>query len=303
MAEAARRPTDEAAIALVRAWLAHRSNHVVARAARAAREADVSALTPDLIAAFPRFLEGPVARPGLVAKTQIVHALLARATIPDVYLVGAAHVQREPAFGAPIDTAPELRATSALALVVTEHPAALTTCVNLLVDPEPAARAGALRALGASGRQTSPCSCGSSRSWRFRPRRPRGGVAALLVLSADDPVPFVAERLGSGDRDVARAAAVALGEARRPEAVGALHEHLTRELRPDVRHASILALATSRDDDALAVLLEQIARGTAGTRRRLSTRWGSTRTTRRCNAASRRRWTHAAAPRGRRRAP
>src|SRR2546426_2582883 len=116
LSEAAGRPHDAATLALVRDSLGHRSNHVVARAARAAREADLSALAPDLIAAFPRFLEDPVRRdPGCVAKTGIVHALLSfgDAAGSDVFLRGAVHVQREPAFGPPIDTAPELRATSA----------------------------------------------------------------------------------------------------------------------------------------------------------------------------------------------
>ena len=187
LTEAARRPHDEASVALVRDLLAHRSNHVVACAARAAREADLAALAPDLIAAFPRFLEDPVRRdPGCAAKTQIVHALLAlNYAAPDVYLRGAAHVQREPGFGPPIDTAPELRATSAMALVVIGHPAALTICVNLLVDPEPAARAGGFGASRPAAGPTWPCSCGcsrfaatsipasspmrSSRSWRYRP--------------------------------------------------------------------------------------------------------------------------------------
>src|SRR5206468_3907645 len=74
------------------------------------------------------------------------------AAASDVFLRGVVHVQREPAFGPPIDTAPELRATSAMGLVVTGHPAALTICVGLLVDPEPTARAGGIRGLVASGR-------------------------------------------------------------------------------------------------------------------------------------------------------
>ena len=76
LAEAARRPDDEGSVALVRDMLAHRSNHVVARAARAAGEGDLASVAPDLIAAFPRFLEDPVRRdPGCAAKTQFVHAL------------------------------------------------------------------------------------------------------------------------------------------------------------------------------------------------------------------------------------
>ncbi len=266
LADAARRPRDDASVLLVRDSLAQRRNHVVARAARAVREADLRMLAPDLIAAFARFLDDPIRRdPGCVAKTQIVHALLAfDYPAPDVYLRGAVHVQREPAFGPPADTAAELRATSAIALVVTEHPAALGMCVNLLVDPEPVARAGGLRGLTASGR---PDIALLMRLFVLRGDDDPGvlaeAFAALLALSLDDPVPFVAERLAATDRDIARAAAMALGEARRPDAVGALRTHLPSEQRPDVRHAIILALATSRDESALTMLLELIAMGGA----------------------------------------
>jgi HEAT repeat protein len=266
LAEAARHSRDDASVTLVRASLAHRSNLVVARAARLAREAGIMALAPDLVVAFPRFLEDPVRRdPGCAAKTQIAHALLAfEYPAPDIYLAGAAHVQREPAFGPPIDTAPELRATSAMALVVTEHPAALGICVNLLADPEPVARAGGLRGLTASGR---PDVALLMRLYVLRGDAEPGVLAeafvGLLALSQDDPVPFVAERLASGDLDIARAAALALGEARRPEAVSALRNHLPREERSDVRHAIILALATTRDEDALSLLLGLIAGGSA----------------------------------------
>jgi hypothetical protein len=266
LAAAARRPHDAATARLAADSLAARSNHVVARAARLAREAALTALAPALVAAFPRFLEDPIRRdPGCVAKNEIVHALLAfEYPAPDVYLPGAAHVQREPAFGEPIDTAPELRAMSAMALVVTEHPAALTTCVGLLVDREPAARAGAVRALVASGR---PDIALVLRLLALRGDPDPGvladALAGVLALGGDDAVSFVAERLASSDRDVARAAAMALGDARRSEAVAVLRERLPVEDRLDVRHAIILALATSRDDAALDALLEVIARGSA----------------------------------------
>jgi HEAT repeat protein len=265
LANAASRPHDVGTLALVRDALAHRSNHVVGRAARAAREAELAALAPDLVTAFTRFLEDPVRRdPGCVAKTEIVRALLSfEHPSPDTFLRGAAHIQKEPAFGLPIDTATELRATSALALVVTGHPAALTICVGLLVDREPVARAGGIRALVASGR---PDIALLLRLVALRGDDDPGvlaeAFAGLLVLSVDDPVPFVVERLASENRDVARAAAMALGEARRPEAVVALRERLPDEDRPDVRHAIILALATSRDGAALDAVLELVASGT-----------------------------------------
>src|SRR5262245_44167304 len=213
LAEAARKPDDAATIALVRDLLAHRSNLVVARAARTAREADLAALTPDLIAAFPRFLEDAVRRdPGCAAKTEIVQTLLAwGCAAPDVYLRGATHVQKEPAFGPPIDTAPELRATRAMALVATGHPAAPAIRVDLLVDSEPVARAGGLRGLTASGR---PDVALLMRLLVLRGQDEPGVLAeafvGLLALSSDGAAPFVAERLDSDNRDAARAAAMAL---------------------------------------------------------------------------------------------
>jgi HEAT repeat protein len=266
LAAAASRPGEATTLALVRSSLAHRSNHVVGRAARAARAGELTALVPDLIVAFPRFLEDPIRRdPGCVAKTEIVRALLAfDAPAPDVYLRGAAHVQREPAFGPPVDTAIELRALSALALVVSGHPAALSVCVGLLVDPEPAARAGGLRSLTASGR---PDVALLLRFFALRGDTDPGvladAFAGLLALSPEDAVAFVVERLAAADRDVARAAAMALGEARRPEAVAALRARLADEDRPDVRHAVILGLATSRDDTAVDAVLDLIAHGSA----------------------------------------
>lgn len=266
LAEAATRLDSDETLKLVRGALTHRSNHVVGRAARAAREADLTALAPDLVTAFAPFLQDPVRRdPGCVAKTEIVRALLSFGyAAPDVFLRGAAHVQREPAFGPPIDTAAELRASSAMALVATEHPAALTICVGLLVDPEPAARAGGIRGLTASGR---PDVALLLRLFALRGDRDAGvlaeAFAGLLALSANDSVAFVVESLVSKDQDIARAAALALGEARRPEAVVALRERLPGEDRPDVRHAMIFALATSREDAAVDTLLDLVARGSA----------------------------------------
>ena len=194
------------------------------------------------------------------------HALLSfgDAAGSDVFLRGAVHVQREPAFGSPIDTAPELRATSAMALVVTGHPAALTICVGLLVDPEPTARAGGIRGLVASGR---PDVALLLRFLALRGDDEPGvlaeAFAGLLGFGADDTVPFVAQRLASDDRDIARAAAMALGDCRRPEAVVALRERLPGEDRPDVRHAIILGLVASRDDRGFDALLGLVARGSA----------------------------------------
>ncbi len=137
-------------------------------------------------------------------------------------------------------------------------------CVGLLVDPEPTARAGGIRALVASGR---PDVALLLRFLALRGDDDPGvlaeAFAGLLGLGRSDPVSFVAQRLASDDRDVARAAAMALGDARRPEAVVALRDRLPSEDRPDVRHAIILALVASRDEIGFDVLVELVARGSA----------------------------------------
>lgn len=264
LGEAMRPGREDRRLSLVRASLSHRSNLVVARAARAARDAELGAVADDLVAAFARFLEDPIRRdPGCSAKHEIVRALLALDhPARDVYLAGVSHVQREPAFGGPIDTAPELRAVSAMALVVTEHPAALTACVGLLVDRDPAARAGGLRALSASGR---PDVALVMRLFALR-GDPEPGVLAeafggLLLLTVNDAIPFVADSLAAADVDIARAAAMALGEARGSDAIAALRARLPSEDRRDVRHTIIVALASSRDDQAFDTLLELVATG------------------------------------------
>jgi len=199
LAEIASRPHDVATLALVRDLLAHRSNHVVGRAARAAREAELTALAPDLITAFPRFLEDPVRRdPGCVAKAEIVHALLSFGHAPP-----------------------------------TSSCAALPTCSGNLLSARPSTR----RRLFVLRGDDDPGVLAEA-------------FAGLLVLSGNDAVPFVVKRLASEDRDVARAAAIALGAARRPDAIEVIRERVPGEDRPDVRHTITLALATSRDDAA-----------------------------------------------------
>jgi HEAT repeat protein len=147
---------------------------------------------------------------------------------------------------------------------VTGHPAALTVCVGLLVDREPTARAGGIRGLVASGR---PDVALLLRFLALRGDADPGvladAFAGLVALGGGDAVSFIAQRLASEDRDIARAAAMALGDARQTEAVVTLRERLPSEDRPDVRHAIILALVASRDDIGFDVLLDLVASGSA----------------------------------------
>ena len=69
----------------------------------------------------------------------------------ELYLSGVRHVQTEPVWGGSSDTAAELRAICAMGLANTRFPGKLRALVDLLVDREWQARAGAARALAATG--------------------------------------------------------------------------------------------------------------------------------------------------------
>jgi len=107
--------------AAIAQFLAHKSNLLVAKAAKLAGEAGIESLEPQLVAAFHRFMKNPaVTDKGCEAKTEIVRALEAMgAAEPEVFLAGIRHVQMEGAYGPPIDTAVGLRAASAMGLCIT----------------------------------------------------------------------------------------------------------------------------------------------------------------------------------------
>jgi len=128
----------------LRGYIDHRSNHVVARAARLASDWHDEEAAPHLAEAFERFMANPVnSDPGCVAKRAIVEALTPLGHIdPAVYLAGVRHVQMEPAFTERRveDTAPGLRAASGRALLMTHYAQAYLFVIDLLNDSETEAR-------------------------------------------------------------------------------------------------------------------------------------------------------------------
>src|SRR5215471_15176022 len=137
----------------LRAFLKNRSNLVVAKAAKVVREFQLSTLTPELVAAFDRMLANPAKLDKrCAAMTEIVSALYEfDYTEPQVYQRGIRHVQKEASYGPPIDTAAQMRGMCAQGLVRTRDRDAMTSVTDLLVDEEPPARLGAIRALASNG--------------------------------------------------------------------------------------------------------------------------------------------------------
>lgn len=254
-------PCDETT-ARLRATLAVKQSPLVAKAARIAGELEVEALVPDLRTAFQRLLENPVkSDPGCSGKTEIARALYAMGAYEDaLFLRGIRHVQREPVWGGTEDTACELRSVCALALVRLSHPDAATEVAELLADPEPAARAGAARAIASSeSERVAPLLrfkvlCGDA-----DPQVVAECVAGLLRIAPEASLEFCRRLLDGGDAERRETVALALGESRLRAALPLLRDWWQRTSTLELRRVALLAIGLLRFEEAHAFLLALIA--------------------------------------------
>ena len=236
-------------------------NLVVARAAKVIEDLGLSELAPDLVAAFDRLMAEPSKLDrGCQAMTAIAVALLALEVDAEaVFRRGLAHVQLEPAFGGPNDVAVGLRANSAVGLANCGPGDTVSLLVPLLLDPAPSVRIAAARALGASGKiEAPPVLRLKALVGDEEPEVLTECLAGLLHLEPRTAFDFVDRFLRAPAQLTRQAAILALGEARRPEAVARLLKAWPRELDRDNRRALIIALATSRQDSAFTFLLDLV---------------------------------------------
>jgi HEAT repeat protein len=254
-------PTAPAARAEISLYLAHKSNAVVAKAAKMAGDFELQDLRPRLVEAFHRFMKDPaVTDRGCAAKTAVVRALEAMAAPEEaIYLAGIRHIQMEGSYGPPIDTAAALRSASAMALVHIHHPDAVLHIVTLLVDREADARIGAVRALAWSERlEVVPL-------LRLKVLVGDESVdviaecfAALLAVSPARSLDFVAGYLDSSAAAVAETAALALGQSREPAALDALKTRCSAGAGESLRRALFAGLALAREDGAFEFLFSLV---------------------------------------------
>src|SRR5207248_10580105 len=106
--------SPEAAAELKR-FLHHKSNLVVAKAAKTTGHLRSSQLISDMVAAFERLMsDAPKLDKGCAATTEIVSALYEMDhPHPEAHLTAILHVQLEASFVTPVDVAANLRALSA----------------------------------------------------------------------------------------------------------------------------------------------------------------------------------------------
>jgi hypothetical protein len=249
----------------LRTVIAGEGSLAVARAAALVGELGLESLVPDLVAAFPRFFEDPVrADPGCSAKTAIVLALrrLEREERP-LYRRAAGHVQKEPVFGGRVDTAVDLRGAAALALAESAGSDVLVDLAHLLADPEAPVRVSAARAVSVHGRAGGiPLLHLKALAGDPEPRVVSECLLSLLRLDPEGALPFVASFFDRGDT-AAEAAADALGESRRAEALPLLRGWLDGAERRGLARVALLAIASLRRDEAVDVLLA-LAKGEPG---------------------------------------
>ena len=241
------------------AALAHKHYRVVAKAARLAADGLIYDLVPALRAAYARFLDKPLKTdPNCFAKKAIVRALGAL-DCDDVefYLAGLRLQQMEPVWGGTADTAADVRGSCAMGLVASGSPRALVALAELLYDPEPDARVGAVRAVA----------CGNPREAELllRSKALAGDAepaiigecfSALLSVEAEESLAFVAPYLKHADDALRELAALAIGESRAPGALEILKTAWNDVVvAEEFRFALIRAAAAHRSEAAFDWLL------------------------------------------------
>jgi HEAT repeat protein len=256
--------------------LASKSNLVAAKAARIAGDAQWTELTDELVAAFDRFLKrGSELDKGCVALNAFARALYnLDYDGGEFFLTGLRHVQMEPSWGGSSDTAIELRGVCAMALASTTYPNKLHELVNLLVDPEWQARAGAVRAIAAVGSDAAMLLLRfKALSGDKEPEVISDCFSGLLAVEGADALPLVQSYANGRNREVREAAILALGASRRADAVEWLVERFEGVAHLETRQCILLALATSRTDAAIEFLLGVIRHGSAQTSTIAVQRW------------------------------
>ncbi len=245
----------------IRRYLRSRTNLVVAKAAKVAGELKVAALVPDLVAAFNKLMaDAPRLDKRCAATAELVRALYELDyDEPAPYLAGIRHVQMEGSYGPPVDEAAKLRAVSAQGLLRTRYSESLSAVLELLVDREPEARVGAIRALAVNGGEVGVLLLRLKALTGDTEAMVLGECfTALLAACGDRLVSFVATYIESEDEEVAEAATLALGESRLPAAYEVLKEKWNRTIGIKNKRVLLAAMAATRLEDAVAFLVSLI---------------------------------------------
>ncbi len=257
---ALRESSDRAGVLdALRKALRDKNNFYVSKAAILTAELSLLELTPDLSAAFDRFLAGGAAAdPKCWAKDAIVKALKELGYRgADVYLKGFQHVQLEPVWGGQEDSAAGLRGACALLLADSDLPdmAVLNHLSAGLADGEKTVRVEVARAIGQLGREEAlPLLRYKALSGDREAEVVGHCLASMLELGEAAEVGFVARFLESDDDEVKAEAASVLAVSGEAAAMEALRKFWKSALPQDLRQAVLLSLGASARKEAVELL-------------------------------------------------
>jgi hypothetical protein len=238
---------------------------VVARAADLVAEWGLLDQQPALAGAFKRLLEGGAdTDPQCWGKLALVKALQTLGwPHPEVYLLGCRCVQMEPVWGGQEDSAPSLRALSALALAdcpSVSNDQAMDELVRLLADPAWNVRAGAAQAVANLGYPYgAPLLKLRVLLGDPEPRVIGACLDGLLHLARAQAVPFIRELLSHADAAFRLEAHCALAASSLPEAVRSATAEWKALADARSRKAVMAALASSPTPLALEFLFGLLA--------------------------------------------
>ncbi len=234
-----------------------KDNFVIARAARLIARAGDRELVPVLVDALGRLLNMPA---GCRAKSAILEALddlQYEGTEP--FVRGISYRQMEPVYGGQVDTAADLRATCAIMLARRYYQDIYFEMARLLVDQEASPRLAAVSVLTALGSE-----CGEALvvmrvlTGEQDPMVLRKCFSGLIAADTDRSWSFVTGFLDSTDLVLAESAAIAVGESHNKHAFPVLRETWERNADMERKSTLLLALALTRDDEAIEYLLRMI---------------------------------------------
>lgn len=236
--------------------LRHRSGHVVALAADIVAAREDREFEEALVQAWFRLRRKlHQSDPGCTGQVGVVQALESlRSHNEDVFRQAASHVQLEPAWGPPVDTATTLRCLGMLGVLRIGPLDCFNVLGQGLLDGHPRVREEACRAIGIYGHSHGVALIRLLLSTEKEAEVVYGGVSALLHLDLElglsdcqrmlqDRHPFLPELT------------LALGESRRPQALPILQDVLLRFGET----VALTAAGLMRSDEARDWLLEVLA--------------------------------------------
>lgn len=254
-------PASERSRKAIRTALQGRISVAVARAATLIRQHDLPGFDDALAAAHARWLKKPARSDrGCTAKIALARALDA-VGCPGAgpFLAGVKHIQLDPVYGGHEDTAAELRSRSAAALVRLRHPDAFRYVADLLYDPWPAARLGAVAVARYAGNEAAELLLRAKALSGDEDARVVGDcLSALAEMAPRDSLSFLARFLDADDEALVEYAALALGETREAEAFALLEDAWGRWGAGQARHMLLLPMALLRSDESFAFLLQRV---------------------------------------------